>query len=134
MSVGSRIKDVREHFGMSQVALADKIGVSKQTLYKYENDIITNVPSDKIEAISIVLNTSPQYLMGWDTPPAASKPSFTSDKQKELNRIFESLDEESQKALLKYGRYLELESDGLVSDQSGDGDISDDKESSGGIA
>lgn len=32
---------------MSQVEFADKINVSKQTLYKYENDIITNIPSDK---------------------------------------------------------------------------------------
>ena len=32
---------------MSQVEFADKINVSKQTLYKYEDDIITNIPSDK---------------------------------------------------------------------------------------
>ena len=50
MTVGERIKKVREKTGMSQVEFADKINVSKQTLYKYENDIITNIPSDKIEA------------------------------------------------------------------------------------
>ena len=50
------------------------------------------------------------------------------------NRIYESLDEESQKELLKYGRYLELESEEAASDQSGSGDISDDKESEDGIA
>ncbi len=66
MSIGSRIKELREKNELSQVYLAEKIGVSKQTLYKYENDIITNIPSDKIEAISQVLNISPQYLMGWE--------------------------------------------------------------------
>lgn len=45
---------------------ANKIDVSKQTLYKYENNIITNIPSDKIEAISKVLNLSPMYIMGWE--------------------------------------------------------------------
>ena len=71
MSVGSRIKELRESRHMSQVALADKINVSKQTLYKYENDIITNVPSDKIEAIGDVFKVSPQYIMGWENTSSA---------------------------------------------------------------
>ena len=68
MKNGERIKAARERMGMSQIALADKIGVSKQTLYKYENDIITNIPSDKIEAIATATNTTPAYIMGWDDP------------------------------------------------------------------
>ena len=48
MTVGERLKSLREQLGMSQVDFAAKINVSKQTLYKYENNIITNIPSDKI--------------------------------------------------------------------------------------
>lgn len=66
MTIGERIKVSRESFGYSQVELADKIGVSKQSLYKYENNIITNIPSDKIELIADVLNIQPSYLMGWN--------------------------------------------------------------------
>jgi len=65
MTIGQRIKDRRERLGLGQTELADRVGISKQTLYKYENGIITNIPSDKIEAISKVLNSSPGYLMGW---------------------------------------------------------------------
>ena len=65
MTIGQRIKDRRERLGLGQTELADRVGISKQTLYKYENGIITNIPSDKIEAISRVLNSSPGYLMGW---------------------------------------------------------------------
>ena len=65
MTVGERIKKVRNKLGMSQVDFADKINVSKQTLYKYENNIITNIPSDKIEAAARLGNVSPAYLMGW---------------------------------------------------------------------
>ena len=68
MAVGDRIKEIRNKLGMSQVDFADKISVSKQTLYKYENNIITNIPSDKIEAVSKIGNVSPAYLMGWDEP------------------------------------------------------------------
>ena len=65
MTVGERIKKVRNKLGMSQVDFADKINVSKQTLYKYENNVITNIPSDKIEAAARLGNVSPAYLMGW---------------------------------------------------------------------
>ena len=66
MTIGERIKELRERLGMSQVDFATKINVSKQSLYKYENNIITNIPSDKIEAAAKIGNVSPSYLMGWE--------------------------------------------------------------------
>ena len=66
MTVGDRIRKHRELSGISQTDLAEKIGVSKQTLYKYEKNVITNIPSDKIEEISKVLNVSESCLMGWE--------------------------------------------------------------------
>ena len=65
-TVGDRIKEQRELNGISQVELSEKIGVSKQTLYKYENNVVTNIPSDKVQAVANVLNISPSYLMGWE--------------------------------------------------------------------
>lgn len=65
MTVGQRLKQLREKAGLSQVDLAAKLNVSKQNLYKYENDIITNIPSDKIEEAASILNVSPSYIMGW---------------------------------------------------------------------
>ena len=51
--------------GYSQTELAEKIGVSKQTLYKYENNIVTNIPSTKIELLAEKLEVSEMFLMGW---------------------------------------------------------------------
>lgn len=82
MTVGERIKKVREKTGMSQVEFADKINVSKQTLYKYENDIITNIPSDKIEAAAKLGNVSPAYLMGWVDIAEETRPT-----KQELEKI-----------------------------------------------
>lgn len=84
MVVGDRIKEIRNKLGMSQVDFADKISVSKQTLYKYENNIITNIPSDKIEAVSKIGNVSPAYLMGWDEP-LENKP-ISKQEQDHLNK------------------------------------------------
>lgn len=66
MTVGDRIRKQRDLTGMTQTELAEKVKISKQTLYKYENNIVTNVPSDKIESIAEALNVSPAYLMGWE--------------------------------------------------------------------
>lgn len=65
-TVGERIKELRMNLGLSQVEFAEAINVSKQTLYKYENNIITNIPSDKIEAIAAKFGVSPASLMGWE--------------------------------------------------------------------
>jgi transcriptional regulator with XRE-family HTH domain len=84
MTVGQRIKLLREKESISQIELAEKIGVSKQNLYKYENDIITNIPSDKIEAIARFLDTTPAYIMGWND-------SVTPDEDIELQEYLEEL-------------------------------------------
>lgn len=69
MTKGMRIKKLREDLGYAQVDVSKMIGVSKQTLYKYENDIVTNIPSDKIEELARVLHTTPKYIMGWEDVP-----------------------------------------------------------------
>lgn len=69
MTIGNRIRKLREGKEISQTLLADNIGVSKQTLYKYEKGIITNIPSNKVEALAKELNTTPEYLMCWTDDP-----------------------------------------------------------------
>ena len=84
ISVGLRIKQLREQKGLSQIELAEKIGVSKQNLYKYETGIITNIPSDKIEAIAEVLNVSPASVMGWDGTTAINEDEELQEYLEEL--------------------------------------------------
>lgn len=87
MTVGERIKALRNQLGMSQVEFADKINVSKQTLYKYENNIITNIPSDKIEAAAAIGNVTPAFLMGWEKGNSELSPRDKRDIAKDLDRI-----------------------------------------------
>ncbi len=65
MDIGLRIKRRRLEKGLSQDEVAEKINTTKQTIYKYETGIITNIPASKIESIANVLDTTPAYLMGW---------------------------------------------------------------------
>ena len=70
VTVGDRIRQVRQEQDVTQQELADYIGVSKQAVYKYENNIVTNIPTDKVDAIAKRLRVSPAYLMGWEEQPA----------------------------------------------------------------
>lgn len=104
MTIGDRIKKVRNKLNLSQVDFAGEINVSKQTLYKYENNIITNIPSDKIEAVARLGHISPAYLMGWEESPAAPN-SLPSDQQ-QLNDIYSQLDRPNKKKVLTYSKNL----------------------------
>lgn len=75
VTVGERIKETREKQGITQTQLANACEVSKQTLYKYENNIITNIPSDKVECIAGCLSVSPAYLMGWEENAVRENPN-----------------------------------------------------------
>ena len=66
MKKGERIRSRREALGITQTELADALSTTKQNIYKYENGIISNIPSDKIEAMAEILKTTPAYLMGWE--------------------------------------------------------------------
>ncbi|MBQ7363236.1 MAG: helix-turn-helix domain-containing protein, partial [Clostridia bacterium] len=46
--------------------LAELIGTSKQTIHRYENGVISNIPPRKIESLATALGTSPSELMGWE--------------------------------------------------------------------
>ncbi len=106
MTVGERLKQLREQLGMSQVDFATKINVSKQTLYKYENNIITNIPSDKIESAARICNVSPAYIMGWGNglSPITSNTSseLTARDERDIAKILEQTKEQllSQEGLM----------------------------------
>ena len=66
MKIGDRIRERRQAQGRTLEEIADAIGISRQTMSRYETGVIGNIPSDKIEDIAAVLRTTPAYLMGWE--------------------------------------------------------------------
>ena len=77
MEIHERIKARREELGLSVIDLAERLNVSRATVYRYESAEILNMGIDKIEPLAIALDTTPAYLMGWDEeePAAPSKPA-----------------------------------------------------------
>jgi transcriptional regulator with XRE-family HTH domain len=58
----SRIKERRLFLNMTYQDLADKTGISKSTLQRYETGGIKNLPYDKIFVLSDALEVSPDYF------------------------------------------------------------------------
>lgn len=66
MVVGKRIKERRKELGMSADELAKRLGKDRSTIFRYEKGDIENLPIDILEPIANILQTTPQYLMGWE--------------------------------------------------------------------
>ena len=61
--LGQRINELRVALGWSQVQLAEKLNISKQTVSNWENDNIQ--PSiDMLVRLSRIFNMSTDYLLG----------------------------------------------------------------------
>ena len=109
MTKGERLRKRREQLGLSQTEVANSVNVSKQTLYKYENDIVSNIPSDKIEALARKLETTPEFLMGWEEPSNESKIMMIGGNARYLPVFAES--DDIEKALELYKAYSDASHD-----------------------
>nr|WP_217899564.1 helix-turn-helix transcriptional regulator [Bacillus cereus] len=66
MDVGERIKKRRKELGLSADFVADKLNVSRSTIFRYEKGDIEKLPTSILEDISNILQTTPAFLMGWE--------------------------------------------------------------------
>lgn len=66
MTTGQRMKNRRKAIGLSAERVAEILGVSPATIYRYENGDIEKVPGDRLGPIASALQTTPAYLMGWE--------------------------------------------------------------------
>ena len=96
MTVGERIKATREVKGITQSELAKAAHTTKQTIFKYESGIVTNIPYEKMIAISNRLGVTGRYLMGWE--PFSAADDF-SPEEIELIHAFREADEIDQEAV-----------------------------------
>ncbi len=74
MSVtGKRIQERRKQLGISADMLAEHLGVSRSTIFRYENGSIEKFPANLVSRIAKYLQTSEKYLMGWEEEPGQSE-------------------------------------------------------------
>ena len=74
MTTGERMKQRRKELGFSAEKVAERLGVSPATIYRYEKGDIEKVPGDSLGELAKILQTTPAYLMGWEEKPTAPAP------------------------------------------------------------
>lgn len=83
-----RMKQRRKELGYTFQDLANLTQMSKSTLQRYETGGIKNFPLSRLEALSQALETSPEWLMGWDE----KKPNPAPDQSEGFFRLKKGLE------------------------------------------
>lgn len=65
-NVGQRIFEARKRRKISRKEIADFLQVHETTIKRYEDGNTKKLPTDRLEKIAKYLNTSIEYLMGWE--------------------------------------------------------------------
>ncbi|MGH2080037.1 helix-turn-helix domain-containing protein [Aerococcus urinaeequi] len=92
MNIGQRMKLRRQEINLSAEKLAEKLGVSKTTIYRYEKGEIEKFPIELVEPIAKALNTTPAYIMGWEV-------------KDDINSIYNQLEDSRQRKVYTYAKY-----------------------------
>lgn len=91
MSIGKRIKERRKELGYNADYIAQKLGVSRSTVFRYEKGDIEKLPTEILEQLAVILNTTPGYLMGWEE-----------NNGEQLLNYFQQLSENRQETVLDF--------------------------------
>ena len=86
MTLGARLQELRLRHGMSQDALADKLGVSRQAVSKWERDEATP-DLDKIIKLSELYGISLDALLKEEPQPAKTQQAPPQPHKADWNRI-----------------------------------------------
>ena len=79
---GLRLRQLREDQGMSRATLAKKLGVSTETIYRYENNL-QDPALNRVKQLAGIFQTSMDYLVGLDHHYTIKLPQLT-EKQRKL--------------------------------------------------
>lgn len=91
MTMGERIKQLREKNGMTQEELGEYLGVQKSAIRKYEKGSVENIKRTSIKKMADLFKVSPAYLMCFDEQNKEVVPALTEDQHNALE-LYSQLD------------------------------------------
>lgn len=104
MDIGERMKLRRKELKLSADVVAEKLGVSRSTIFRYEKGDIEKLPTNILDDIAEVLKTTPAFLMGWEDENVPS-----------IETIYKQLNPERQTKVYNFAeRQLEEQNRGNV--------------------
>lgn len=100
MTTAERMKLRRKELGLKAEDIAEKIGVSRSTMFRYENGDIEKLPINHLVPIARALHTSVDFLMGW-TDKKEPIPVDGDGQSQEFSELFERLDNEQKDLIIR---------------------------------
>lgn len=97
MTIYERIKARRKELGLTADEVANVLGISRATVYRYESSEIEKLPITILEPLAKVLKTTPSYLMGWTESQIIYEP-----KKEMLISNFDLLNNSGQNKAIDY--------------------------------
>lgn len=86
MTTGQRVAQKRKELGLSQEALGERLGVSRQSIYKWESD--SALPEiEKLVTLSRLFSVSVGWLLGVEEEPAPEKTELTEAQMKIVEEL-----------------------------------------------
>ena len=79
MTTGERIRTLRKEHNLTQEELGAKLGVQKAAIQKYEKGTVKNIKRDSLIKLARILDTTPEYILGWDDIPSNIEPEDDTD-------------------------------------------------------
>ena len=86
---GLRLQKLRKNRGMTQAELADRLGVSKGTIYRYERNLQDPSLQTAIR-LAVLLRTSLDYLTGIDDAYTIRVPCLTNTERQTLQLFLDT--------------------------------------------
>ena len=94
MLLSETLKAIRESAGLTQEELAEKIGVQRNTVWRWENNRAT-MKADMLQSIANALNVDSERIMNSDRDKSVLHTRQQSKRESSLNRgmlVFETPD------------------------------------------
>ena len=101
MTTAERIKRRRKDLGLRAEDVAERIGVSRSTMFRYENGEIEKLPINHLVPIAKALHTSVDYLMGWTEDEKEPIPMDEDRLDQEFVRLFEQLGNDQKDLIVR---------------------------------
>ncbi|MBQ7858600.1 MAG: XRE family transcriptional regulator [Faecalibacterium sp.] len=107
---GQRIRQMRRQKRYTQDYVAAQLNTTKQAIYKYETDIVHNIPPEKLEKLARLLGCSAAYLQGLTDDPGAMPADRalppSSPLLQQLTETVQALPAAEQQTVLQFARFL----------------------------
>lgn len=102
MNIGAKLKFLRDRANLSVEELADKIGKSRSTVYRYENGGIEKLPSSVLVPLALALNTTPADILDEEMHDANKFHFSYADKIEILDKLYPPLPDEEMYLVNKF--------------------------------